>query len=95
MSISKEDVKHVARLARLDFDKEDIEDFTKKFASVVDYVEKLSEVDTEGVEPTYHVHPIKNVMREDKVCKSLDRKESLRNAPDKENGYFKIPRVLD
>ncbi len=95
MSISKENVKHVARLSRLEFKEKELEGFTEKFASVIEYVEKLKEVDTEGVEPTYHVHPIKNIMRDDKMGKSLDRKKVLQNAPDKENGYFKIPRVLD
>ncbi|RKD28998.1 Asp-tRNA(Asn)/Glu-tRNA(Gln) amidotransferase subunit GatC [Thermohalobacter berrensis] len=95
MDISKEDVKHVAKLARLEFSQEEIEDFTQKFASVIEYVEKLKEVDVEGIEPTYHVHPIKNVMREDKVGKSMDRDKVLSNAPDKETGFFKIPNVLD
>lgn len=96
MSITKEQVKHVAKLSRLEFDDENIESFTEKFASVIEYVEKLKEVNTEGVKPTYHPHQsIKNVMRKDEVKKSLDREDIMKNAPDSENGYIKIPKVLD
>jgi len=56
---------------------------------------KLKEVDTEGIKPTYHVNDTRNAMREDKVEKSLAREKVLLNGPDKENGYFKIPKVLD
>lgn len=96
MSITKEQIKHVAKLSRLEFDEESIEVFTEKFSSVINYVEKLREVDTEGVKPTYHPHPsIRNVMREDEVKESLDREEVMKNAPENENGYVKIPKVLD
>ncbi|EOD00303.1 Asp-tRNA(Asn)/Glu-tRNA(Gln) amidotransferase subunit GatC [Caldisalinibacter kiritimatiensis] len=94
MAITKEDVKHVAKLSRLEFSEDEIQDFTEKFASVLEYVDKLKEVDTKGVEPTYHPHPVKNVMREDVVKESLSREKALSNAPDKQNGYFKIPKVL-
>ncbi|WP_425446368.1 Asp-tRNA(Asn)/Glu-tRNA(Gln) amidotransferase subunit GatC [Dethiothermospora halolimnae] len=92
--ISKDDVKHVAKLSKLKFNDEEIEDFTEKFKSVVEYIDKLKEVDTEGVEPTYHVLPIKNVMREDEVHESLSRDKVLSNATNSENGYIKIPKVL-
>ncbi|MBS4534714.1 Asp-tRNA(Asn)/Glu-tRNA(Gln) amidotransferase subunit GatC [Clostridium sp. D2Q-14] len=96
MSVSKEQVKHVAKLSRLEFDEKSMEDFTKKFSSVINYVDKLKKVDTDGVKPTYHPHvSIKNVMREDEVKESLKRKEIMKNAPDSENGYIKIPKVLD
>lgn len=96
MSITKEQIKHVAKLSRLEFDDENIEDFTLKFESVINYVEKLKSVDTTGVEPTSHPHSdIKNVMREDKVEKSLDREEIMKNAPESENGYIKVDKVID
>lgn len=95
MAISKEEVKHVAYLSRLEFGEKDIEDFTRKFASVLDYVEKLKEIDTEGVEATYHVNSTKNVMRDDMVGESMDRDKVLENAPDKENGYFKLPNMIE
>ena len=96
MSISKEEVKHVARLSRLEFEEKELKEFTEKFASVIDYVEKLKEVDCTGVKPTYHPHPnLRNVMREDKVKDSLDRDDIMKNAPDNENGYIKIPKVLE
>ncbi|WP_026895216.1 Asp-tRNA(Asn)/Glu-tRNA(Gln) amidotransferase subunit GatC [Clostridiisalibacter paucivorans] len=95
MSISSDDVRHVAKLARLEFHDNEIEDFTEKFDAILKYVEKLEEVNTDEVEPTYHVHPIKNVMREDVAGESLDRKDALKNAPEDENGYFKLPNILE
>jgi len=95
MSISKKDVIHVAKLAKLEFNQEEIDGFVEKLDSVLQYVDKLKEVDTEGIKPTYHVNDTRNAMREDKVEKSLAREKVLLNGPDKENGYFKIPKVLD
>ncbi|WP_130806106.1 Asp-tRNA(Asn)/Glu-tRNA(Gln) amidotransferase subunit GatC [Senegalia massiliensis] len=96
MSITKDQIKHVAKLSRLEFKDENIEDFTSKFDSVINYVEKLRSVDTTGVKPTYHPHSdIKNVMRDDVVKESLERDEIMKNAPESENGYIKIKKVID
>lgn len=93
--ISKEDIKHIAYLSRLEFRDEEIDDFATKFSEVLEYVEKLAEVDTSCVEPTYGVNDIMNVFREDEVETSFDREDALKNAPDKEFGYFKLPKVID
>ena len=93
--ISKEDVRHIAGLSKLKFTEEEIEDFTKKFSQVLEYVEKLKEVDTENIEPTYQVNSSSQFMREDKIEESFKRDEALLNAPDKEFGYFKLPKVLE
>ena len=93
--ISKEDVRHIASLSKLKFTEEEIEDFTKKFSQVLEYVEKLKEDDTENVEPTYQVISSSQFMREDKIEESFKRDETLLNAPDKEFGYFKLPKVLE
>ncbi|HDD64948.1 MAG TPA: Asp-tRNA(Asn)/Glu-tRNA(Gln) amidotransferase subunit GatC, partial [Firmicutes bacterium] len=61
---------------------------------IIDYVSKLKEVDTENIEPTYHVLPVTNVFREDKVEKSLDIEEVLKNAPDRFKNFFKVPRII-
>jgi aspartyl-tRNA(Asn)/glutamyl-tRNA(Gln) amidotransferase subunit C len=92
--ITKKDVEHVALLSRLDLTEEEKEAYTKQLNSIIDYMNKINELDTEGVEPTAHVLPIYNVMREDEVGESLDREKVLENAPEKENGQFKVPRIV-
>lgn len=95
MAITKEDVEKVAKLAKLKFTEEEKEKFTQQLAQIVSYVEKLKELDTEGVEPTSHVLDIKNVFREDKVKESLSQEEALANAPSKKNSYFSVPKVIE
>jgi aspartyl-tRNA(Asn)/glutamyl-tRNA(Gln) amidotransferase subunit C len=92
--ITKKDVEHVALLSRLDLTEEEKEAYTKQLNSIIDYMNKINELDTEGVEPTAHVLPIYNVMREDEVGESLDREKVLENAPEKEDGQFKVPRIV-
>lgn len=94
MALSVKDVEHVSKLSRLSFGSDEKEDFVEKLNSVVDYIEKLEEVDVEGVDPTYHVLDLKNVFREDEVKKSFDRKEITANAPSAEGGCFKVPKVV-
>lgn len=95
MKITKKDVEHVAMLARLHLDEEEKAKYTEQLNSILDYMEKLNQLDTEKVEPTSHVLPIKNVFRKDRVEKSLANEEVLANAPDKEDGYFKVPRIIE
>jgi len=95
VKITKKDVEHVAMLARLHLDEEEKAKYTEQLNSILDYMEKLNQLDTEKVEPTSHVLPIKNVFRKDKVEKSLANEEVLANAPDKEDGYFKVPKIID
>lgn len=94
MSLTIKDVEHVAKLARLKFSEEEKEDFTDKLNSVVEYVEQLKEVDVEGVEPTYHALDVKNVFREDELKESYNREKLLENAPSKDGGCFKVPKVV-
>ncbi|KAA0258650.1 Asp-tRNA(Asn)/Glu-tRNA(Gln) amidotransferase subunit GatC [Deferribacter autotrophicus] len=93
--ISKEDVKHIAKLARLKFEEDEVEKFTTELNKILDYIHKLNELDTEEVEPTSHVLDITNVFREDEVKDSLTNEEALKNAPDKDYGHFKVPRVIE
>lgn len=95
MTINIQDVEHVARLARLDLNEEEKEMFTAQLDAILKYAEKLNELDTENVEPTTHVLHVSNVMREDKVHESLPIEKVLRNAPDDEDGQFKVPAVLE
>jgi aspartyl-tRNA(Asn)/glutamyl-tRNA(Gln) amidotransferase subunit C len=92
--ISNEQVKHVANLARLAITEEETEMFTKQLDAIITFAEQLNELDTENVEPTYHVLDMKNVLREDIPQKGLDREEVLKNAPEEQEGQFKVPSIL-
>lgn len=93
--VNKELVKYVAALSRLSFDEEELDDFTDKFRSILDYVEKLGELDVDNIEPTYHVMPVSYSMREDIVKPSLDIEKTLSNAPDRKDDFFRVPRVVE
>lgn len=93
--ISKKEIEHIANLSKLKFNKDEIEGFAEKFSEIINYVEKLQEVDTTGVETTYQVNPNIQFMREDNVLESFSNEEALSNAPDKQYGYFKLPKILD
>ncbi|MGM0378633.1 MAG: Asp-tRNA(Asn)/Glu-tRNA(Gln) amidotransferase subunit GatC [Bacillota bacterium] len=95
MSLKVEEVKHVAKLARLSFDEKEEKDFTEKLNEVVNYVEKLKEVDVEGVKPTYHALDVKNVFRDDEVKDSFEREDMLKNAPSHIAGCFEVPKVVE
>jgi len=94
MAITLSEVEHIAKLAKLEFSPEEKEKFTRQLAKILEYVEKLNELDTEQVEPTSHVIPIRNVFREDTVRESLPREEALRNAPRSKLGFFSVPKVI-
>lgn len=95
MSITTNDVQHVANLARLALTDEEKETFTGQLNAILKYAEKLNELNTDGVEPTSHVLPLANVMRADEVRESLPIEAVLRNAPDEEDGQIKVPAVLE
>ncbi|MDK2877349.1 MAG: aspartyl-tRNA(Asn)/glutamyl-tRNA(Gln) amidotransferase subunit [Thermoanaerobacteraceae bacterium] len=95
MRITKETVEHVANLARLYLSEEEKAEMTEKLNSILDYMEKLNELDTSQVQPTAHVIPIKNVFREDRVWESLPLKETLKNAPDRDENFFRVPRIIE
>ncbi|MEV5030410.1 Asp-tRNA(Asn)/Glu-tRNA(Gln) amidotransferase subunit GatC [Paenibacillus sp. LPE1-1-1.1] len=95
MSITPKDVEHVARLARLELSDSEKDKFTEQLNAILKYAEKLNGLDTENVEPTSHVLPITNVMRADENRPSLPIEKVLLNAPDDEDGQFKVPAVLE
>jgi len=95
MSIEKKDVLHVADLARLALTESEIELYTSQLKRILGYVEKLSELDTTGVEPTTHTVPLKTAFREDAVKESLKREDALWNAPDEDRGCFKVPQIIE
>jgi len=94
MAISKKEVEHVAHLARLFLNEEEKELFTKQLSHILDHAGKIAQLDTSNVEPTSHVMPVTNVVREDKVKKPLSQKDALLNAPEKEDGGFAVPRIV-
>ena len=95
MSVSKEEVKHLAKLSRLAFDDNSLDKITNDLSSIVDFANQLSEIEVEGVKPTAHILDIKNVFREDNVDKSYDREEILKNAPDREAGCVSVPQTVE
>jgi len=92
--ITNEEVEHVAWLAHVELSEEEKKLFTAQFNEILDYFEKIDEVDTEDVPPTYHVLGLVNVYREDEAKESMKGKDALRNAPKKERGFFKAPRIV-
>ena len=95
MKISEQDIKTVASLSRLRIREEEAEDIIFQLNKILTYVENLQAIDTTNIEPTTYALPMQNVFREDKVKPSLARELALSNAPLKEDGYFKVPRVLE
>jgi aspartyl-tRNA(Asn)/glutamyl-tRNA(Gln) amidotransferase subunit C len=93
MAITREDVLHVARLARLELSDEEVERFGGQLSAILDAVGKVSELDLEDVSPTSHPLDLVNVFGEDVPRPCLSREEALANAPDPEDGFFGVPPV--
>ena len=91
--ITVKDVEHVAKLARLELTEEEKEKFTSQLGDVLKYVEQMNEVDTSNVEPMAHAIDFVNVMREDVVKYEQSKEELMKNAPDAEDGLFKVPKI--
>jgi aspartyl-tRNA(Asn)/glutamyl-tRNA(Gln) amidotransferase subunit C len=94
-AITPEEVEHIANLARIELREGDREKFTDQLGGILDYVNTLKEIDTTGIDPTFLMIPRSNAFRDDKVQPSLSQEESLSNAPAKEEGCFKTPRILN
>jgi len=92
--ISREDVAHVARLARLDLSEDELDRFTAQLAAVLEYASDVASLDTAGVPPTAHPLELLNVLRDDVPVPSLDRDEVLAMAPAAEDGRFRVPKIL-
>ena len=94
MKISKTEVLHVAKLARLDIDEADIDRFAGQIGTILDYVDALRQVDTAGVAATSHATALTNAFREDVELEHLDQNAALGNAPEKDDGAFVVPKVI-
>ncbi len=95
MKISKEMVKHISLLSRLELKEDEIEMYQEQLSRILDYIEKLNEVNTDTVEPTSHVLSLNNVFRDDVVKPSISREEALRNAPDATDKFFRVPKIIE
>ena len=93
--ISREEVQHVARLARLALTDEELERMREQLDAILAYIDKLRELDVEGVEPTSHAVPLVNVMRDDDIAPSLSQEAALANAPDRAGEFFRVPRIIE
>ena len=94
MKITRDDVTHVAELARIDLSDEAIDMFADQIGEILDYVDLLKQVPTDGVAATSHAITLTNAFREDKVSESADPEVSLANAPESEDGHFIVPKVI-
>ena len=95
MPITREQVEYVAHLSRLDLSEEEKDRIAHQLDAILDYVDKLNELDTEDVEPLVHAAERHNVFRQDTVGESLPQQEALKNAPDQSEGCFRVPRIIE
>jgi aspartyl-tRNA(Asn)/glutamyl-tRNA(Gln) amidotransferase subunit C len=92
--VTIKEVKHIAELAKLKFSHEELESYTGQLNKILEYIEKLNELDTDNVEPLSHPVEGYNVFREDELKPSVSREEALKNAPDSTDEFFKVPKVI-
>lgn len=95
MSIDKKEVRHIAKLSRLAMSEQEIDTYSVQLSNIIQYVEKLNELDTTGVEPTSHIIEMKNVLREDINRECLSPDEILSNAPDRKDNFYRVPKIIE
>ncbi len=95
MKLTREQVMNIAELAKLDLTESEIEHYADQLSAVLDYAERLGQLDTDNIPPTASVLPLQNVMREDVARPSLPRDQALANAPSADEGQFRVDAVLD
>jgi aspartyl-tRNA(Asn)/glutamyl-tRNA(Gln) amidotransferase subunit C len=93
--IDAEQVRKVAELSRLEMGDAEIEQFSDQLSSILEYIEKLNELDTDDVEPLAHCLPVHNVFRDDEAGECLSNEQALSNSPASEGNYFKVPKILE
>jgi len=89
------EIEQVALLARLKLSDEEKRLFSRQVGSIIDYIDKLNELDIKDIEPTAHVLPVKNVFREDKLRSSLPREKALQNAPESNDNFYRVPKIIE
>jgi aspartyl-tRNA(Asn)/glutamyl-tRNA(Gln) amidotransferase subunit C len=93
--IDKLQVKKVAKLARLELSDAETEEFAGQLNAIIDYVERMNKLNTDGVEPLAHCLPVSNIFREDVIKASLGTEKTLANAPEQDGAFFKVPKILE
>jgi aspartyl-tRNA(Asn)/glutamyl-tRNA(Gln) amidotransferase subunit C len=93
--ITRKEVLHVAQLSQIELAEDEVELFGKQLGAILKAMDKLNEVDTEGVEPFVHTYALKNITRKDAVNKSMPKEKALENAASVQDGYFKVPRIVE
>ena len=95
MAIDKDTVEHVAHLARIELKNQELEKFSLQLQGILDFIDKLKEIEIKDIPPTSHILPINNVLREDVGKESLLPEKALLNSPDKQAGFFAVPKVIE
>lgn len=95
MAITKDTVKYVAHLARIELKPKELEKLSGQLKEIIDFIDKLKKVDTKDISPTSHILPINNVLREDSPKPSLSIEKALKNTPRKEGNFFGVPKVIE
>ena len=95
MEITKDDVKKIASLSKLEFTDQELEKFTKQLEDIMNMSHQLSKINTDGVKPMINVTDAFNNMREDVAEKGVDRNELMKNVPEHEDGFIKVPAIID
>lgn len=95
MRITQKEVQHVATLARLKLDHDEISTFTGQMDAILSYVDKLSGLNTDNIIPTSHAVPMENSFRADEIRPSIGTESALTNAPERVEGFFKVPKVIE
>lgn len=95
MKISKQEVIDTAELARLEFDESNLEKFTEQLGRILEYIEDLNELNTDGIEPTSHVLELTTPLREDRVNQLITVEQALQNAPEKDEDFLVVPKVIE
>ncbi len=94
MAITHDEVRHIARLANLDFTDQEYDRFTQQLNAILEYVAQLNQLDTSAVEATSHMETGTHALRDDRVVGAIPQEEALRNAPESDRGLFKVPKVI-
>ena len=95
MAISKETVKYVAHLSRIDLGEKELEKLSGQLQGILDFIDKLKKLDIKNINPTSHILPINNVLREDTPRESLSSDKALINAPSREGKFFVVPKIIE
>ncbi|MCL2156343.1 MAG: Asp-tRNA(Asn)/Glu-tRNA(Gln) amidotransferase subunit GatC [Leptospirales bacterium] len=95
MKISEDEMIKIAKLAMLEISPDEKDDFLNQANRIVEYIDKINELDTSNVEPTVHIFELKNVFREDKVRQSIDSNELKKIVPDYKDGYIVVPKIIE